>query len=279
MFLVRQMADLAHLTLIEGNLIGVAVTGTEALGNGGGIQTGENTRVLDNVISGSVGAGIDVGGPNVIQGNFIGTDITGTRALGNGGSGIFMPEGQSTIGGVAEGEGNVISANAGAGILMSSQLTGHNVIQGNRIGTDITGTKALGNGADGIFDIDEFGNMIGGSEPGAGNIISSNTGNGIFLADVDANENLIQGNRIGTDPTGTLPLGNGGNGILLETSVNTIGGLGDATNIIAYNGVAGISVEGAEPVGTRNAIIANSIHDNGKLGIDLGGDGVTPNTP
>jgi CSLREA domain-containing protein len=95
--------------------------------------------------------------------------------------------------------------------------------------------------------------------------------------DLDVNgDNIIQGNYIGTDLTGTVDLGNGANGVAISqgSSGNLIGGTANgAGNVIAFNSVNGIVLAG--DAGTRNAISSNSIHSNGDLGIDLGWDGVT----
>ena len=62
---------------------------------------------------------------------------------------------------------------------------------------------------------------------------------------------------------------------------NTIGGTAaGAGNVIAFNSGAGVDI--LDPFSTNNvgnAILSNSILANQKLGIDLGGDGVTPNHP
>ncbi len=88
----------------------------------------------------------------------------------------------------------------------------------------------------------------------------------------------MQGNYIGTDATGTADLGNIWAGVQLfnYASDNTIGGNGSyANNIVAHNGGDGICVAS----GAGNAILFNSIFDNGGLGIDLSNDGVTQNDP
>ena len=103
---------------------------------------------------------------NLIEGNYIGVDITGRVAFGNGGDGIAMIDsGGNTVGGTAAGAGNVISANGGDGIRADSEIAGQNLIEGNFIGTNATGTKPLGNGGDGILLFDEFQNTIGGTTP------------------------------------------------------------------------------------------------------------------
>jgi hypothetical protein len=261
-----------------------------ALGNeGDGINvfnsefTANDDVILKNVLSANVG-GISLSSStgNVIQGNLIGTDITGARPLGNSGNGISMfNSGANTIGGTAHGDGNVISNNDGIGILAVSQSFGDNLIQGNRIGTGITGTVAMGNKDDGILLFDEFSNTIGGTNASAANVISANGGDAIAFEDVYASGNLVEGNFIGTDVTGTQDLGNGGHGVYVQVSNNTIGGtVRGAGNTIAYNTLAGVAVvDGPYGPATGVAILSNSIYANQGLGIDLNDDGVTPNHP
>ena len=112
--------------------------------------------------------------------------------------------------------------------------------------------------------------------PGAGNVISGNSGNGVHIEKTVTT--LIQGNLIGTATDGTKNLGNGQTGILLVDSTGTIGAVSgpdlDTANTIAFNFADGIALTGnTGPV----RISSNSIHDNGQLGIDLSNDGVTPN--
>ncbi len=104
--------------------------------------------------------------------------------------------------------------------------------------------------------------LIGGTAPGAGNVISGNSLSGIFYqADV-----LIQGNLIGVAADGVSALGNGLYGVWNHgANGGTIGGLGAGeANVIAYNGVHGVITDG-----TQTRVRGNSIHDNGALGIDL----------
>ena len=276
--------------LIERNLIGTNVTGTAALGNSGaGILAAPNPEftatddlILKNVISANGGGiGFTTSTNNVIQGNFIGTDVTGTHPLGNGGAGIGMTDsGDNTIGGTASGAGNVISAN-GIGIQATSEIFGDNLIQGNKIGTDVTGTVAMGNATIGVDTFDESGNTIGGTTAAAANVISANGQDGINFGDFLGDNNLVEGNFIGTDITGTKDLGNGGHGVYVQDSSNTIGGtVKGAGNTIAYNALAGVAVvDNYNGPTTGVEILSNSIFANQKLGIDLGDDGVTPNHP
>ena len=125
--------------------------------------------------------------------------------------------------------GNVISGNALTGIHILGDgltLTNNNLIEGNDIGTNAAGTVAVGNGAQGITISDAAGNTVGGSVAGAANVISGNGADGILITGSNALDNLIVANFIGTDVTGSLALGNGGNGIQItnDARLNTIGG-------------------------------------------------------
>jgi hypothetical protein len=135
-------------------------------------------------------------------------------------------------------------------------------------------------GHQGIFDIDEFNNTIGGTTAAA-NVISANGQDGIQFFDVFSSGNLVEGNFIGTDITGTKDLGNGGHGIDVQVSDNTIGGTARAAgNTIAFNGLAGVAVvDSFNGPTTGVAILSNAIFANQGLGIDLNDDGGTPNHP
>ncbi len=278
--------DQGNDDLIQGNFIGTDSTGTQAEGNNGdGITLGntDNTTIggttaqTRNIISANGAKGIHfIFGTNtgvVVEGNYIGTDVTGTQKLGNNANGIdFLANASdNTIGGTAASSGNVISNNNGQGIEIFGGGSPNNTIVGNFIGTDATGTVAMGNSGWGI-DTGSSGTMI------LNNVISDNNNGGIHP---EASGIVIQGNLIGTDVTGTQNLGNLGAGIDANTSDVQIGGLGAGEgNVIAFNGVptdeAGVVVENGV---TGISILSNSISSNGRLGIDLGNDGVTLNHP
>jgi hypothetical protein len=287
---------LSNGNVITGNFIGTDPTGTAALPNGsqgagaviiGGTSSGNTiggtTPDARNLISGNVGEGIfaQLGAGNTIQGNLIGTDVTGTLALGNTDRGVLTTASNTVIGGTTVDARNVISANnRGVDLNGGSNST----VQGNLVGTDVSGTIALPNPNVGLnLNIGLSDNLIGGltAIPGTppGNLISAN-GNGGLILGQDTTGNLIQGNIIGADSTGTHALGNA-MGIQINGHDNTVGGTdANARNIIAFNGGnapvcnasgAGIWVHNASAI--NNALLGNSIFSNAGLGIDLEYDG------
>ena len=193
----------------------------------------------------------------------------------------------NTIGGLTAtpgtAAGDVISGNTGNGVEITGK-TG-NVVAGNLIGTDVTGTVALGNLAHGVLiETGASGNLIGGSTAGARNIVSANSDSGVMI--YDANNNLVEGNYIGTDKTGKMGLGNnlvssgsyGGVTIDDGSSGNTIGGLTatpgtDVGNVISGNITAGVLVNGA---GSNNLIAGNLIGTDATGTVALGNPSPTP---
>jgi hypothetical protein len=280
--------------VVEGNKIGTDVTGTRALGNGRsgvfvdtavGTVIGGTAPGAGNLISGNVGDGITAsafgsGGNTRIEGNLIGTNAAGTATLGNGANGVTVGTGfGNTVGGAGPGARNVISGNALAGVrIFNAFFVDGSQVEGNYIGTDVTGAVALGN-QDGILIAGEAGgHVIGSQAAGAGNLISGNRRDGVRIENADAGGNIVQGNRIGTDATGARALGNGGAGVSFVSAANVVGGTeAGAANTIAFNGGAGVDVRGSSAVG--NVIRGNAIRSNAGLGIDLGGDGVSANDP
>jgi CSLREA domain-containing protein len=196
----------------------------------------------------------------LIQGNYIGLAADGTTALGNSRDGVTLYASHSTI------TGNVISSNGHNGIIMSEAT--NNVVQGNIIGADATGTQRRGN-TNGIALYGHF-NLIGGSATGQGNLISANRSQGISIGG-SSTGNRIQGNLIGTDISGQFPLGNESNGIYVTGDMynqpvdNLIGGTNPGEgNVIAYTYDQWLRGSGVEIsiYSTNTAILGNSIHSN-----------------
>src|SRR5262249_34930932 len=151
----------------------------------------------------------------------IGTDKDGTLDLGNGAAGLIIQgAARNTVGGTAAGAGNLISGN-NYGLLITESGAGFNLVQGNLIGTNATGASAIGNNF-GLSIQDASNNTVGGTVPGAGNVISGNLSYGIWLRE-GATRIVVQGNFIGTNATGTADLGNS-LGLLIEGENNLIGG-------------------------------------------------------
>src|ERR1043166_203459 len=256
---------------ISGNFIGTDRAGTSAAGNFVGVlidgapqnSIGSGDPADRNVISGNTTYGVqlrDTTG-NVLAGNFIGTDVTGFNRLGNGSHGLLV-DGTSvanTVGGTLPGEGNLISANSGNGMLLL--FSSGNVVEGNFVGTDANGKNRLGNGLCGVNIGGGGQNTIGGVEPGSPNLISANSVNGIEISGADGN--VIQGNLIGTDLTGAQVLGNGVAGVFCYSANNLIGtAAAGARNIISAN-PTGIYLFGTSATG-------NSVEGN-YIGTDLTG--------
>ena len=293
---------------VSGNFIGTDASGTAALGNSGagvdiaqgtGNIIGTNGDGVDdaaerNVISGNQLGVVINSDNNRVSGNFIGTDVSGMVALGNGGSGVVITQGTGNIIGT-NGDGvsddlerNIISANSNAGITIGGN---GNRVSGNFIGTNASGTATLGAPLFGILITQAADNIIGTNGDGVsdgleGNLISGRRiGTGVNIAGSLSTGNRIAGNLIGTDLTGTQPLPFE-SGVVISggASGNIIGANGDGSgdaaegNIIAFNSLVGVAIIGDDSTGNR--VSRNSIFANGNLGgIDLGGDGPSPNQP
>ncbi|PWU09031.1 MAG: hypothetical protein C5B50_28185 [Verrucomicrobia bacterium] len=261
---------------IKGNFIGTDATGAIARGNGSqGIwlngsssNTIGGTNTADrNVISGNGDAGVYIqnGGGNTIIGNYIGTSAGGTNGLANGNNGIALVSSQlNQIGGTNVSQRNLISGNSGSGIYLNNSGATLNLIQGNYIGTDVSGSLSISNIGDGITISGASGNTIGGSITGACNVISGNGQGGISISGPGASNNNILGNYVGTSASGLTALGNSYAGItLMSANSNSIGGsLPGSGNIISANKKDGVFISTNS---TGNVIEGNYI------GLDVAG--------
>jgi CSLREA domain-containing protein len=234
--------------MVANNFIGTDSTGSLAEPNhaGGVLIAGNNNRIggesshARNVISGNGGDGVVVNGlRNEIQANFIGVNDPGAAALPNQGNGVTLNANLNLVGGTDAGMRNIISGNADDGVHV---LSGSILIQGNYIGTDVTGMLDLGNQANGVkvFGIDSV--QIGGSEPGAGNVISGNQLFGIWLDDSSSDASVYH-NYIGTDRTGNGAMPNVKGGVRMGGTNHQIGAAFEGgRNIISGNMGPGIAV-------------------------------------
>jgi parallel beta-helix repeat protein len=282
---------------VSGNLIGTDVNGTSALGNDrGGVEIrdgasgnliGGDTPGERNLISGNSNSGVSIYGSatsnNTVSGNYIGTDVNGTTALstgyikdgvdiGGGASGNTVGGDNGTPGGACTGECNLISGNSGDGIWLQDAGAA-NIVSGNYIGTNVSGTVALGNGYSGVFVSGSTSHCtIGGDTPAERNLISGNDG-GVDI--VGASYITVSGNYIGTDVSGVDDIGNFGAGVGVSGDNNLIGGINatpgsdcsGACNLISGNTMVGVDVNGS----TGNTVSGNFI------GTDAGGTAAVPN--
>jgi hypothetical protein len=283
------------------------------------IQNVQNAGAIGVIVVNGVPGVFPMGGldPNSIPAFMVSSEDRATLMTKDGtlailapsANGLYLASGSSgsTISGL------VINGFPEQGIRVASS---GNMISGNFIGTDVTGTSARPNGDSGV-------RLFSGGNTVQDNLLSGNVGDGVSLND---GANTVLNNKVGSDVTGTVALGNGRVGIWV--------GLGAGSsikgNLIAANGSAGvlpgIQVDGGSPAtliqnntisgnathgillrsgdnlvgglapgegniiafnardgvsvenpAVNNAILGNSIYSNGLLGIDLGLDGVTLN--
>lgn len=260
------------------------VLSIELSGADAGVVSGLTSRAADVAIRGLIindfvlnGIVVDAPGGNVIAGNIIGLDVTGMLRRPNGSSGLRIESDGHTVGGTAPEDRNVISANRDRNLLLSDAQFVQ--VMGNLIGPNISGTvdtPIVDRSLAGVQLVDgSQSNTIGGTQPGARNVISGNRNAGVSVAgNPGSNSNLIQGNYIGTDSTGTVALGNGGSfnddgGIKVAVSSNnTIGGtVVSARNLISGNSSGILLTTG----GSENLVQGNYI------GTDAAGSSPVPN--
>lgn len=285
--------QIAPNALVQGNLIGVAIDGVTPLPNqsngitldrargviiGGGQSGAASAGSVGsipatcqngcNVISANRrdGIGGGIGWENTIQGNFIGVTINGGAGVGNGSDGIDLSSVYTTTI-----QANAIAGNSGVGVILSGGADG-NLLYGNYIGVAPAGPSVAGNGGGGVVIQNSSHNRVGGALAGQGNVIAGHTEQpGVWIRRdyqaLETVENWVQGNFIGTDPTGVntdradLPgVDRGwGNrwGVLVSgyyPGVTQIGGEGIAGNTISGNGIGvalGWDLKDGRVVGNR----------------------------
>ena len=260
-----------------GNYIGTDVSGTFAMPNATGIcvDGGSNHNNIEkNVLSGNISYGIFIVTTgtyyNTMKGNFIGTNYNGTDTIPND-AGLLIGGGAkyNVIGGTTSSDRNIISGNRYIGIEIADNLTDNNEIRGNYIGTDNSGNYAIANGIGvGLSSMPSY-NVID------YNVISGNKTIGLILFE-NSDSNFVSNNLIGLKSDGISDLGNGTVGISIAngSKYNQIGWENNS-NTIAYNDSVGIVIMDNE---TRfNKISANSIYNNGYLGIDIFPWGINAN--
>ncbi len=299
---------------LNGNNVGTLVQGLY-------LGAGSNGSTISGlIINRFTGSGIEISGSNnhTIQGNWIGLDATGMAAAANGVNGIAATNSTGNlIGGTTAAARNVIAGNAHQGILFSN--VDNSSLSGNYIGTDVAGTGDV-NGTtsntlqSGIYLTNgSSGNTIGGTTSDAGNVISGNNHYGLEILGATSQNNLVQGNYIGTDQAGQVALGNKnggvsfwgagtgnvlggttvaarnvisgntGNGVLVGNAStgatvqgNYIGVAADGVTTLANTG-PGVLIEGGSTASTVGGSAGNLIANNGAAGIVVNGAASTGN--
>ncbi|MFM2052137.1 MAG: hypothetical protein RL456_174, partial [Pseudomonadota bacterium] len=260
--------------LISGGRPVVVLDGGNAIADGLQLYGGsDGSTVRGLVIQRFTQDGIDMSdsGSHTIAGNWIGLAADGTTGAGNQQGVNLWNSSGNTIGGTTAADRNVISANTGPGVFVGGTSTG-NVIRGNHIGTDRTGTTALGNANFGVL-LMSGGNTVGGAAAGAGNVIAGSLNyHGVAMAP-GADGNVVAGNLIGVNAAGTAALGHAGYGIHVESSGNLIGGTTAAERNVISGNETGIVIEGVAATGNlvRGNLIGTNAAGTGAIANNLEG--------
>jgi hypothetical protein len=252
------------------------------------------SQLLAVAVDNASGNGVTLAAGSItLNDNYIGLNLSG-RASGNRGDGVYAGPGSSgnTIGrnptGVSGAVSNVISANAGNGIVLAGSW--HNTVVANRIGTSPAGLSAIGNDGNGIWVTAGSGrNEIGGRDfvnsatgqannptgskgtvppvfvvPPLGNLISGNKANGVLI-DRRSRDNVLNGNFIGTTADGDAALGNGGNGVWINgAGRNSLTGCKFRNNpFVYYNVMSGNRQDGLRVTNSNNIVVQGNFFGTG----------------
>jgi len=226
---------------------------------------GSSTSTERNIISGNETYGIYVTGAsstgNVIKGNYIGLQSNGTTIVTSAaqdyGITIATSAASNTIGGIAAGEGNVLSGNSNTGVYVASGAGTGNNLYGNIIGLQKDGNTAVASSTQIIgVQLSASSSVVGGNTSAHRNILSGNTSSGIILSQAQSLSNIVQGNYIGLQSNGTTIVGSQPYGLTIELQAanNIVGGTGAGEgNVISGNSTYGIN---------STSTLANSIYGN-----------------
>jgi hypothetical protein len=292
--LASDLPTLTHDVTIDGTsapgysaggppLVGLNCNGNAGLTFGTG---SDGSKLLGLSIGGATGNGVTLdAGSITLDGNYIGLNLAG-HALANTGAGVFVASTSSnnTIGQnpthLSGAVSNVISGNGGNGITLSG--SSGNTIASNRIGTDPTGSTAIANGGNGIWVTGgASNNEIGGTAftdsgtgqtnnptgnkgtttpvfivPPQGNLISGNSQNGVLI-DTGSQNNVLNGNFIGTTANGDSALGNTLDGVAINgANNNSLVGCQFVNNpFVYYNVVSGNGGNGLRVTNSNNTVV------------------------
>lgn len=280
--------------------VGIDFAGQPGLAFGRGSS---GSKLLGVAVDNAGGSGVTLTARDItLDSDYIGIGLDG-RAAGNRGDGVYVSAFSAgdrigaTRPGAAGVVGNVISANAGSGIVLSG--SSGNMVVANRIGTNVAGTSAMGNGRDGILvtrhsDWNEIGgtdftdpvtgqaNNPTGSKgtvppvfvvPPQGNLISGNGRDGVLISD-GSQGNMLNGNFIGTSASGDSAIGNAANGVWIDhASGNSLLGCKFVNNpFVYYNVVSGNRGNGLRVTNSDDVVVQGNFFGIGANNTDLVGN-------
>lgn len=237
------------------------------------VTIGGVTAADRNVISGATQAilldGATTTGASVV-GNYVGTTATGEGVIGIASDAILVQNGAAlnTIGGATASSANVIVGSGRDAIRIEGTSTDDNTVAGNVIGVSASGSVRHGVAGSGVY-------ITGGADRIVveDNLIAGAGANGVTVNGT-SDAIRIEGNTIGTNASGNLDWGTGGDGILIQNGAANavVGGIvsGDG-NTILYSGRTTSGAAGISILDTSTATVrGNSIHSSDGVGIDLG---------
>jgi hypothetical protein len=274
---VEIAGNLSRNNQVRGNYIGTNYNASDTLGNNIGIEIlggpkhnsiGGTVAAYHNIVSGNNHIGIRIANAdsNIVAGNYVGVDRTGTYALRNyDGISVEGTSKYNIIGSYSVAGRNLVSGNVAYGIPVFGAGCNNNTIIGNYIGTDVTGNIAIPNTYGVLFDDGASFNLLGGRKSGAGNLISGNSGYGVFIYNNSTNSDTVVGNLIGTKANGTQALPNI-NGVVIDgiPRYNIVD-----SNVISGNLQQGIVIHAT---GTDYNVITRNF-----IGTDITGQTAIPN--
>lgn len=261
---------------VIGNWIGLGPNGVE-MGNesyGVSIYQAASNRIggtftnEGNVVSGNQYYGLLIQGTssvgNVVLGNIVGLDPTATFAISNRYTGIAVIGGASSnrVGGTNSATFNIVAGNGGSGIGIADANSVGNIVTWNLVGVNTAGVR-LANNSYGIDVVGAPRTLIGGHYTNGGNVVSGNQWYGVFIRGTSAYENVVMGNNIGLDQSGTVVISNRYVGVDIAGGAfsNRIGGTNMVTmNVICGNGSGGVNIR--EPATYGNMVFRNFIGMN-----------------
>lgn len=263
---------------VLGNVIGLKPGGVAAVANGGpGVEIASGASgnaVRSNVISGNARQGVLVDGVanTIIAGNRIGTDGPGSAAVPNGAEGVVVQSGArgTSVGGASIADRNLISGNKNAGVVIRDASTSDNVVEGNNIGLDASGTGKIPNGQAGVAIFEGSNNRVGGDGAAILQYISGNTREGVYIENAPGTK-IGRSTSIGTGFNTSVALGNTREGVLISGSTGVVARPG----LVAGNGMAGMALAGSSSTG--NILAPYLTGASGGLPVDLANNGATVN--